>query len=196
MNDVTYRQLEIRIMDKTVETMIKNLKDKTGRSLEDWKKHLSSKDFIKHGDYMSYLKGEMGISHGFANFITHKVRQSDASSNDGDSLISAQYKNKEHFLPIYEKIIKHVSGFGDNVEIAPKKAYVSLRAKKQFAMLKPATKTRFEIGLNLDKSYEASSLITINKAASMFSHQVNISSLDDLTDQVYAWLEMAYTRAS
>jgi hypothetical protein len=47
-----------------------------------------------------------------------------------------------------EKIMQQVSGFGE-FEIAPKKGFVSLRRKKQFAMLGPATNTRFELGLNI-----------------------------------------------
>lgn len=171
-------------MDKNIETMIKNLKEKTGRSLEEWKTHLSNKPFQKHGEFMSYLKGKIGISHGFANFITHKVRESDAASSTGTDLIKDQYKNKEHFYPIYQKLIKEVKGFGQEVEIAPKKSYVSLRAKKQFAMFKPATKSRFEVGLNLKNPAEHPDLITINKPSSMFSHQVNLTSENEISDQL------------
>ena len=183
-------------MDKTIETMIKNLKDKTGRSLEEWMTHLAGKSFQKHGEFMTYLKKDQGLSHGFANFITHKARQSDAASSSDTELIESQYRNKEHFKPLYEEIIKRVMAFGSDVNIAPKKAYVSLRAKKQFAMLKPATKSRFEIGLNLDNPNEHPDLITISKASSMFSHQVNVTNLDELTEQMVEWLHQAYIKAS
>lgn len=51
--------------------------------------------------------------------------------------------------PWYDKIMAEINKFGKDVEAAPKKAYVSLRRKKQFALIQPSTKDRLDIGLNI-----------------------------------------------
>ena len=70
----------------------------------------------------------------------------------GNALIDAQYSgNKTDLRPIYDEIIDSVNKFGEDVEIAPKKSYVSLRRSKQFAILQPSTKTRVDVGINLER---------------------------------------------
>ena len=110
-------------------------------------------------------------------------------------LIDEQYQGKEHLRPIYDKLIQGIAQFGTDIEVAPKRAYVSLRRKKQFALLQPATKTRFEIGLNL-KGLEAQGKLTaISAANAMCSHKINLLQLDDIDPEVMEWLRMAYEQA-
>jgi hypothetical protein len=54
-----------------------------------------------------------------------------------------------------------ISEFGP-FEIAPKKAYIGLRRKKQFATIGPATKTRVEVGLNMKSVPATSRLLGAN----------------------------------
>jgi len=75
--------------------MEQNLLEKTGETLDQWKRLLTQQAFSKHGEYMAFLKKQHGISHGFANFITLKFREADAGSSDADDLIVNQYKNKK-----------------------------------------------------------------------------------------------------
>jgi hypothetical protein len=56
---------------------------------------LSQQAFSKHGEYMTFLKKDHAITHGFANFITLKFREADAGSSDADDLITIQYKGKD-----------------------------------------------------------------------------------------------------
>lgn len=182
-------------MDKAAKTMIENLKKNTGKSLEQWVKIVNKEKFTKHGEYIKFLKTEHGFTHGFANLVAHKARASDAGSvEDKSSLIDAQYKGKESFRPIYEHLIKEVSKFGKDVEIAPKKAYVSLRRKKQFAMLIPATKTRYEIGISL-KGQEEMGVLVAEKPGSMCTHKIKFGSLKEANKEVIAWIRKAYDKA-
>jgi len=184
------------IMDPAEKTMIDNLFKNTGKSMEQWIDIVNKGNFAKHGEIINYLKEEHGFTHGFANLVALKSRQSDAgSATDVNSLIVNQYKGKEHFKPLYDKLMQHISTFGNDVEVAPKNAYVSLKRKKQFAILQPATKTRFEIGLNV-KGQEATGVLEVITAAnSMCSHKINISDDAGITPEVTNWIKAAYEKA-
>lgn len=183
-------------MDKGLQTMIANLKKNSGKSLEQWIKIVKKQNFSKHGEYLKYLKSEHNLTHGYANLISMKARAADAGSvDDKESLVEAQYKGKETLKPMYEKVKRAILKFGDDVEIAPKKAYVSVRRKKQFAMLIPATKTRFEIGINLKGTKSKGVLEEINKANSMCSHKIKITEVKYINKEVIDWLKLAYESA-
>src|SRR5690606_35340094 len=106
-----------------------------------------------------------------------------------------QYKGKEQLKPIYDQLIKEISAIGKDVELAPKNAYVSVSRKKQFAMLSPANKSRFEIGLNLKGKEAGGILVAINSANAMCSHKINLSDVGEINKEVIDWLREAYEGA-
>lgn len=142
---------------------------------------------------MKFLKEEHALTHGFANLIALKYRGADAgSASSEDELITKQYLGKEHFKPLFEKLMNEIQKFGNDVEVAPKNAYVSLRRKKQFAILQPATKTRFEIGINLKGQPATGRLESITAANAMCSHKINLASIEEADKEVIQWLKRAY----
>lgn len=182
-------------MDKSTQTMIENLHKNTGKNLEQWIDIVNPQNFAKHGEIIKFLNVTHGLTHGFANLIAHKAKASDASSADNqDDLITKQYQGKEHFKPIYDKLISEIQTYGKDIEIAPKNTYVSLRRKKQFAILNPATKTRFEIGINL-KGQEPKGKLEAEKPNSMCSHKIRIEDIKDIDKEVFEWIKTAYENA-
>lgn len=182
-------------MDKAIQTMIENLHKNTGKTLDQWIAIVKKQNIAKHGEIIKYLKDNHGLTHGFANLIAHKSKGSDADSAENqDDLIVKQYQGKENFKPIYDKLIKEISKFGKDVEIAPKNTYVSLRRKKQFAILNPATKTRFEIGINL-KGQEPKGKLEAEKSNAMCSHKINLNTITDIDKEVMEWIKTAYDNA-
>ena len=183
-------------MDKATQTMIDNLHKNTGKSLEQWISILKKENFAKHGEAMKFLKETHNLTHGFANLIAHKDKGSDADSAENiDDLVEKQYIGKEHFKPLYDRLLNEIKKFGNDIEIAPKNAYVSLRRKKQFALLQPATKTRFEIGIILKGQEPKGRLEAINSANAMCSHKINLSDISDIDMEIIGWLKLAYDRA-
>lgn len=176
-------------MSDHVETMKATLKKNTGHDLDWWVGFLKMQKLEKHGEMVSFLKKEHELGHGFANLIAHTLRQSYAMHAEPDDLVEAQYKGKESLRPIYDKLIKLVSAFGEDVEIAPKKASVSLRRSKQFALIEPKTKTRVDLGINL-KGHEGTDRLV--PAKGMCTHKVALTDAKQVDAEVKAWLKAAY----
>lgn len=183
-------------MDKAMQTMIDNLYKNTGKSIEEWMQIVRSAKFEKHGQAVNFLKSTHQLGHGYANMIVHMAAQAEApAAISSDEQIDQQYKGKEELKPIYDLLLKEVLAFGNDIEIAPKKAYVSLRRKKQFAMLQPASKTRFEIGINLKGQEPAGILEAVPGTNTMCSHRIRLQSADQVNDEVIGWIKKAYELA-
>jgi hypothetical protein len=176
-------------MEKALKTMIDNMPEKTGKSLEEWKRLLSSKSFTKHSEAVKYLKTEHGVTHGFANTI---VRLSKDKNDSPEDLVSNQYQGKENLRAIYDLIIKTVNSFGEDVKVTPKKTSVSIIRKRQFALIKPATKTRIDLGLKLIGKDLTERLENSGPFGTMCTHRVRLTSIEQIDEELKAWLKEAY----
>ena len=183
-------------MEKADQTMIDNIKIKFGKPLEAWIKILKKDKIEKHAEILKYLKEKHGFTHGYANLVSMKLRKADAGSvDDTEDLVNDQYKGKENLKPIYDKIITEISNFGSDIEIAPKKAAVSLRRKRQFALVQPSTKTRIDLGLKLKDKKIQGRLENSGPFGIMCTHRVKLSSPNEVDREVLGWLKEAYEKA-
>lgn len=181
---------------KTEETMAANLLVNTGKSLSDWVIIAKGNNKGKHGETVKWLKETYDLGLFFADLIVHKANGTDSGSMSEDELIDLQYKGKENLKPIYEKLLSEILSFGSDIEVAPKKGYVSLRRKKQFACLKPATKTRFELELII-KGQEATGILeAITGAGAMCTHKIKIESESQINAEIFNWIKTAYDKAN
>ncbi|MDT8413879.1 MAG: DUF4287 domain-containing protein [Flavobacteriaceae bacterium] len=182
-------------MDKATQTMIENLHKNTGRTLQQWIEIVKNQKLDKHGEIIKFLKTEHQFTYGFANLVAHKTKETDAgSANNHEDLIIRQYHGEEHLKKIYERLVSEIQTFGNDIEISTKKTYVSLRRKKQFATLNPATKNRFEIGINL-KGQVPKGKLEPEKPNAMCSHKINLSDINDIDKEIIEWLKIAYENA-
>jgi len=179
-------------------SMVANMKAKTGKTLEQWLAEAKKTGAEKHGAIVKALKADHGLTHGYANLVAHKFLKSDAGSkaDGGTDLVAAQYAGpKADLKPIYDAIIKAARSFGRDVEVAPKKTYVSLRRNKQFAIVQPSTRTRVDLGINLKGEPAAGRLETSGSFNAMVSHRVRLEKPADVDREVKAWLKKAWADA-
>jgi hypothetical protein len=187
-------------VDKAIQTQLKNIQTKTGKTLDELGALVRASGLTKHGEIREMLKRELGLGHGDANTLVHVVLQSDgeraaqAKGATTDEVLDALYTGaKASMRPIHERLMAEIDQFGP-FEIAPKKGYVSLRRKKQFAMLGPATNTRFEVGLNM-KGIEATERLTAMPAGSMCNYKVKVADPTEVDAELIAWIRQAYDSA-
>ena len=179
-------------MDKALQTMIDNMPEKTGKSLEQWKSLLKTKSFTKHSEAVNFLKKEHDVTHGFANTIVLLSKNTNETPKD---LVENQYKGKEGLVPIYKRLLLFVEGLGNDIIITPKKASVSIIRKKQFALIKPATKTRIDLGLKLKDKPITDRLENSGPFGTMCTHRVRLSDISQINSELKAWLTEAYKKA-
>lgn len=177
-------------MDKALETMIANMPEKTGKSLDEWIKILKTKNFEKHGEAVKFLKSEHNVTHGFANTIV-SLSKADDTSEDED-LVEIQYKGKEALFPMHEALIKYVQTLGKDVTITPKKTSVSIIRKHQFLLIKPATKSRIDLGFKLKGKEITERLEASGPFGTMCTHRVQLTDISQVDAELKNWIKEAY----
>ena len=177
--------------------MIAGLKEKTGKSLDEWLHVLRSSGLAKHKELVTVLKLQHGLSHGYANMIALQALGSDRhTANDEDALIDSQYAGKKAALrPIYDALLVAVKKFGNDVEVSPKKAYVSLRRRKQFAIVQPSTSSRIDVGMVLAGVEPTERLEVAGSFNAMMTHRVRIAKPAEVDKELLGWLREAYDGA-
>lgn len=176
--------------------MEKGLLEKTGKSLAHWIKVVHATNIEKHKAIINYLKEEYGFTYGYANFVAHKSKKSDAASNDANDLLANQYKGKESLKPIYDKLVAAIEKFGSDITQTPKKSAVSMIRKKQFALIKPATKTRIDLGLKIKGKPTTDRLENSGPFGSMCTHRVRLTIPEEVDSELISWLLEAYEGAA
>ncbi len=182
--------------DTATQNMIKNLAANTGRPLAAWTALVRGAGLEKHGEMVAWLKSKHGLGHGYANLVVHEARAAAAPPPAGDAAIDAWFEgDKAALRPIYDAVMAAVRGLGGDVELAPKKAYMSVRRSKQFACVHPSTKTRLDLGLQLKGTAPAGRLEAAGSWNAMVSHRVRIESVAQFDAEVRGWLKAAYDAA-
>jgi hypothetical protein len=177
--------------------MVKNLEEKTGKPISKWVQIASAAGASKHGELVKILKAKHGLTHGYASLVAFRALEGPKGAGAGtDDPVAAQYSGEKAGLrPIYDAVIAAVSRFGGDLEVSPKKGYVSLRRTKQFAMVQPTTKTRVDIGLILWKAKPAGRLEASGSFSEMMTHRVRVDTVRAVDPELIRWLRTAYDSA-
>lgn len=175
--------------------MVEALPKTTGKSMAQWLALTGKSGKAKHGELVSWLKSEYGITHGYANLIAHHTLKSDAGSitAEGGDLVAEMFAGERAAMrPIFEALMARILAFGSDIEQSPKKGYLSLRRKTQFATLHPSTKARFDVGIKLKGVAPSGRLEAAGSWNAMVTHRVRLATVDEVDAELLGWIRKAY----
>jgi Domain of unknown function (DUF5655)/Domain of unknown function (DUF4287) len=173
-------------------TQLRNIETKTGKTLAQLREVIAQSGLAKHGEVRAMLQQRFGLGHGDANTLAHAAKGEPALA-DADPLGAIYSGAKAALRPLHEALMRKISALGA-FEIAPKKTYLSLRRKKQFAMVGPATKDQVEIGLNA-KSLPADPRLKALPPGGMCQYTVRLSDAKEIDAALIGWVRAAYDAA-
>lgn len=184
--------------EEALATQLRNIEAKTGQDLASLHLAIRASGKVKHGEVRSWLMETYGLGYGDANSLAHSAAGGKgvaAASDSGaaDPLADIYAGKKAHLRPIHDTVVAAIGQWGD-FEIAPKKGYVALRRKKQFAMLGPKTADRAELGINL-KEDVGSGRVVPQKPGGMCQYAVALTAPDDVDAELLDVLRRAYDAA-
>jgi hypothetical protein len=175
-------------------TQLRNIEGKTGKTFAQLCKLIAGSGLTKVGEQRAMLMKELQLGYGDANTLALLAGRAAVPATDAADPLDAIYAGpKAPLRKIHERLHTAIGKFG-SFEAAPKKAYVSLRRKKQFATLGPATKEQVELGLNA-KSLPASARLKALPPGGMCQYSVRLSKPGDVDAELLGWVRAAYDAA-
>jgi len=184
-------------VDAALQSQIRNIEATYGKSLGHWLAIIDASGLSKHNEVVAMLKADHGLAHGAAHRLSLVARQRDDDGATGapDPADALYAGAKAALRPLHDALLGQIRALGA-FGIAPKKGYLSLRRRKQFAMIQPSTTSRIDIGLILPAATPATGRLepaaTFNP---LFTHRVRITAATDLDDELRGWLATAYALA-
>lgn len=185
-------------------TQLRNIQSKTGKTIAQLHAAVSATGLAKTGERRSWLMEQFKLGYGDANAVAlfmgkplpdlGEASPATVPTAEGDPLEALYTGAKAALRPLHVAVMQAVDAIGP-CEVAPKKTYVSLRRKKQFAMVGPATKDSVEIGFNA-KDLKPHARLKALPPGGMCQATTRISSVAEVDATLKAWLQQAYDAAA
>ncbi len=183
---------------------IGELKQKTGRSLDEWLRLIKKSRPRDEKERREWLKTEHGLGTNSAWWLAERAagKSSEMAGPDeylqaAEGYVEAMFSGgKAGLRPIYNALLKTGLKVGKDVKACPCQTIVPLYRNHVFAQIKPTTQTRIDLGFALGEMKPKGRLIDTGGFAKRdrITHRIPITCLADIDDEVKRWLKVAYER--
>jgi hypothetical protein len=179
------------------DSYVQGIEAKAGRPIAELVSEVVAWGPAKHTELLARAKEDFGLGHGHANMLVHMARdQVDAAAGvtaAADPLDAIYAGSKAPLRPLHEAFMAHVADLGP-FEVAPKKANVSLRRSRQFALVGPGTKGRLEVGVNV-RGADGTARFEALAPGGMCTHRAFVAEAHEIDDELIGFVRAAYAAA-
>jgi len=182
-------------VEQGLQSQVRNIEATYGRPIDEWIEIVRTSGLTRHGEIVAMLKTDYGLSHGSANRVALVAMDALAPTNvPADPAMPLYAADKAGLLPIHKRLMDVFNGLGSDVEVAPKRGYLSLRRRKQFAMIRPAAK-HVDLGLVLPGQPVDARLESAATFNALVTHRIRVRSVDEVDPELSSWIAKAYDAA-
>src|SRR5207244_847816 len=151
-----------------IQKWVRELKAKTGRSLDEWIKHINKEGPDTEKERREWLKIVHGMGTNTAWWLAERSVGKTGAWDDTPEgyLKQAEVYVKDMFAgkraalkPIYDELLDLGLGLAKDVKACPCQTIVPLYRNHVFAQIKPTTRTRIDLGFALKDSPATGRLI-------------------------------------
>jgi hypothetical protein len=185
---------------------VDSLKEKTGRTLEEWIALIDASGPPTEKDRCDWLKTEHKLGTNAAGWLAARCEEMGKEDEDPESYlvaasewVDAMFSGKKAGLrPVYDALLKVGRALGDDVKVCPCRTIVPLYRRHVFAQIKPTTNTRIDFGLAVGDLKAAGRLIDTGGFAKKdrITHRIPITRIEEIDGEFLRWLRTAYDRDS
>jgi hypothetical protein len=184
-----------------VHTIMAGMKQKTGRTVEEWIELIEKQAPAGEKERRAWLKEKHGLGMNYAWWLAEKsVGKGDDGSAEtylkqAEEYVAKMFSGaKAGLRPIYHALLKLGRSMGEDVKVCPCQTIVPFYRRHVFAQLKPTTQNRIDLGLALKDMKVPKRLIDTGGLAKKdrITRRIEIVSLADIDDEVNRWLKKAY----
>jgi hypothetical protein len=183
---------------------VAELKDKTGRSLEEWIALVKKEGPPSEKERRDWLKSKHKLGTNSAWWIAGRADGKETEDDSTEKYLQAavgyveeQYGGpKAKLRPIFDELLKLGKGLGADVKACPCKTIVPLYREHVFAQIKPTTNSRVDLGLALAKHKGKLPKRIIDTGGlakkDRITHRIPLESAAEIDGEVRKWLKAAY----
>jgi hypothetical protein len=183
------------------DSIIKGMKEKTGRSIDEWVSHVKKHGPAGEKERAAWLKSEHGLGTNYAGWIAGKSAGKSEATDDAEYLKHAEdYVDKMYagpkaqLRPIYDAILTYAKTLGKDIGVSPCSTIVPIYRNHVIAQVKPTTRTRIDLGLALKDTKAPKRLINTGgfERKDRITHRIEITTVEEFDDEAKTWMKKAY----